>query len=225
MSAIYLIRHGQAHFGSADYDRLTPLGVEQAQVLGRALRERLPRPDAVFCGAMKRQQDTAAHCLAAMDLPPHWSLDAGFDEYDHRQIVDRQVDRAAMNALNAASDRLRAFETLFVSAMQRWQSGAHDAEYAESWTTYRARCLAALARVETTLASSQTAFVFTSGGVIACIAQAVLDFPLERYAAFNWRLANAAVTKLVCGRNGRFVSTLNEHAHFEGAQARLLTYR
>lgn len=225
MSAIYLIRHGQAHFGSADYDRLTPLGVEQAQVLGAALRERLPEPDAVYSGAMKRQQDTAAHCLAAMDRPAQWTVEAGFDEYDHRQIVDRQLDRAAMSALNSASDRLRAFETLFVTAMQRWQFGAHDADYAESWAAYRARCLAALERVEAALAGSQTAFVFTSGGVIACIAQAVLEFPQERYAAFNWRLANAAITKLVCGRNGRFISTLNEHAHFEGAQSRLLTYR
>lgn len=225
MSAIYLIRHGQAHFGSADYDRLTPLGVEQSRVLGAALRLRVPQPDAVFCGAMKRQQDTAAHCLESMDLPAQWHVDAGFDEYDHRQIIDRQIDRAAMGALNAASDRLRAFEKLFVSAMQRWQGGEHDAEYPESWLAYRGRCLDALARVEARVSGTQTAFVFTSGGVIACVMQALLDLPLERYPALNWRLANAAVTKLLCGRHGRSLSTLNEHAHFEGAQQRLLTYR
>lgn len=225
MAAIYLIRHGQAHFGSADYDRLTPLGVEQAQVLGSALGVRVPSPAAVFCGAMKRQQDTAAHCLQAMAQPAQWTIDAGFDEYDHRQIVDRHLDRAAMSALNAAPDRLRAFEALFVSAMQRWQSGAHDDDYAETWPAYRARCLDALARVEASVSGQQAALVFTSGGVIACVTQALLDLPLARYAALNWRLANGAITKLLCGRQGRTVSTLNEHAHFEGPNQRLLTYR
>jgi len=38
MSEIYFVRHGQASFGSEDYDRLSPLGVRQAQV---GLGERL----------------------------------------------------------------------------------------------------------------------------------------------------------------------------------------
>jgi broad specificity phosphatase PhoE len=37
MSEIYLIRHGQASFGSDNYDRLSPLGVRQAQCLAKHL--------------------------------------------------------------------------------------------------------------------------------------------------------------------------------------------
>ena len=39
MGSIYLIRHGQASFGADDYDVLSPVGVEQAQVLGRHLAD------------------------------------------------------------------------------------------------------------------------------------------------------------------------------------------
>ncbi|MCF8967887.1 histidine phosphatase family protein, partial [Pseudomonas carnis] len=39
MGSIYLIRHGQASFGADDYDVLSPIGVEQAQVLGRHLAD------------------------------------------------------------------------------------------------------------------------------------------------------------------------------------------
>ncbi|NWD90503.1 phosphoglycerate mutase family protein, partial [Pseudomonas sp. K5002] len=39
MGSIYLIRHGQASFGADDYDVLSPIGVQQAQVLGRHLAE------------------------------------------------------------------------------------------------------------------------------------------------------------------------------------------
>jgi broad specificity phosphatase PhoE len=71
----------------------------------------------------------------------------------------------------------------------------------------------------------RNALVFTSGGVISTIALELLEFPVERYGALNWRLAKAGITKLVIGREGRFLSTLNEHGHFEGENARMLTYR
>ena len=227
MGAIYLVRHGQASFGSSDYDRLSPLGIEQARIVGTALRPRVPAVSAVVCGTMQRQAHTARACLAAMDLADAPVLeDAGFDEYDHVDIVDRFMDRQAMGAaLNAASDRVRAFEDLFAQGMTRWQSGSHDGEYRETWSAYRARCLAALDRVEAALTGPQVALVFTSGGVIAAIAQSLLEFPQSRYAPFNWRLANAGVSKIVCGRSGRFLASLNEHGHFEGEHAKLLTYR
>ena len=34
MATIYLIRHGQASFGSDDYDQLSQLGIRQAEVTG-----------------------------------------------------------------------------------------------------------------------------------------------------------------------------------------------
>jgi len=227
VSAIYLIRHGQAHFGSADYDRLSPLGIEQARIVGDALRQRVPAVHAVVCGNMQRQMHTARVCLDAMGLHDQALLgDGGFDEYDHVDIVDRFMDRQAMGAaLSAASDRMRAFEELFSQGMTRWQSGTYDSEYRETWSAYRGRCLAALERVEASLAGSQTALVFTSGGVIAAIAQSLLEFPQSRYAPFNWRLANAGISKIVCGKSGRFLATLNEHGHFEGERAKFLTYR
>ncbi len=227
MSTIYLVRHGQASFGSADNDKLSPLGIEQARVVGEALRPRIATVSAAVCGQMKRQSHTARACLDAMGLAGlALAEDPGLDEYDHVDIVDRFMDRQAMGAaLAAASDRMRAFEDLFSKGMDRWQSGSHDSEYRETWSSYRGRCLAALERVEASLAGPQTALVFTSGGVIAAIAQVLLDFPLSRYAPFNWRLANAGISKIVCGKNGRFLATLNEHGHFEGERAKMLTYR
>lgn len=226
MSAIYLLRHGQAHFGSADYDRLSALGQEQARVLGAALAPRLKIVDRVICGAMQRHRQTAEGCLAAMNLPTQCTEDAAFNEYDHGEIVDRFIDRQSLGTmLNAAKDRARALEDLFKQGMLRWQGGAHDAEYSEPWPVFRTRCLGALDRLVSSLVSSETVLVFTSGGVISVIAQHLLKLPLSEFPALNWRLANGGVSKLVCGSSGLFLSTLNEHAHFEGEQQRLLTYR
>ena len=48
MATIYLIRHGQASFGKANYDELSDLGQQQATRLGQALAQRMPAFDAVF---------------------------------------------------------------------------------------------------------------------------------------------------------------------------------
>ena len=59
MSEIYFFRHGQASFGEENYDRLSPLGVRQAQVLARYLAKAGKVFDAVYYGEMERQQKTA----------------------------------------------------------------------------------------------------------------------------------------------------------------------
>ena len=227
MSAIYLIRHGQASFGSANYDQLSDLGREQAARVGLALRERVPAPDLVICGGLQRHRQTAQACLEAMGLESNWIEDRGFDEYDHIEIVNRYLSPPEVMArLKRAADRGQAFEKLFVEALERWQDARYHAEYAENWPIFRDRCLRALDRVADAIAGGgRNALVFTSGGVISTLAMDLLEFPLERYGALNWRLANAGVTKLVIGRDQRFLSTLNEHGHFEGPFSKMLTYR
>ena len=40
MGTLYLVRHGQASFGAANYDQLSPRGLEQSQRLGAYWRAR-----------------------------------------------------------------------------------------------------------------------------------------------------------------------------------------
>jgi len=47
MGAIYLVRHGQAAFGTDDYDRLTEIGYTQARLLGGFFAVRQERCDAI----------------------------------------------------------------------------------------------------------------------------------------------------------------------------------
>ena len=67
MATIYLFRHGQASFGSHDYDKFSPLGERQATLLGQYLRDSgddlqgsyVVRRDPVT-GAVTTEQATAA---------------------------------------------------------------------------------------------------------------------------------------------------------------------
>ena len=59
MATIYLVRHGQASFGTDDYDRLSELGVRQAERVGEYFRDHGIVLDSVYCGSLKRQRHTA----------------------------------------------------------------------------------------------------------------------------------------------------------------------
>ena len=59
MSELFLVRHGQARLFTEDYDRLSDLGIGQAEALGHSWLEQGIRPDHVWTGTLKRQIGTA----------------------------------------------------------------------------------------------------------------------------------------------------------------------
>ncbi|MDB4974081.1 MAG: phosphoglycerate mutase [Myxococcaceae bacterium] len=241
MGAIYLVRHGQASFAAADYDDLSTLGREQGRVLGAALHARHVQPDIVVCGGMRRHQQTATECLATLGsarapeqaLGPDvdaWEVDRGWDEYDHNEVLGGLDPRYRQQSAVAADmvgthDPRRAFQQIFERAMARWVDGAYHHEYQESWPAFCQRVDGALERLKTRLGKSQTAVVFTSGGAISVVCRMLLGLADQRTLLLSASLANASVTKLIVGGRGLTLSTLNEHAHFESADKRLITYR
>ncbi|MGT2494736.1 phosphoglycerate mutase family protein [Cupriavidus basilensis] len=72
MATLFLVRHGQASFGAANYDCLSDTGRQQARWLGEYFRERGIAFKRVVAGSLVRQQDTAMEILAGMgagDVP------------------------------------------------------------------------------------------------------------------------------------------------------------
>jgi broad specificity phosphatase PhoE len=231
MAVIYLIRHGQASFASSNYDKLSGLGMEQGRILGAALKARGVTPDVLVCGGMQRHRETAEQCLSGLGVAPSWDEDTGWDEYDHGAMLEAYDPRfgrksnLAAELLKTGEDPKRAFQELFSKAAARWVSGASDEDYDESFAEFCARVAAALARLSARLEKSKTALVFTSGGAISAVAKLLLGLPDERMLPLSYLIANASVTKLLVGSSGVKLSTLNEHAHFEGSHAKYLSYR
>ena len=60
MSSLALVRHGQASFFAENYDQLSPLGEQQARLLGEYWLRRGVRFDEVYTGPRVRQIETAA---------------------------------------------------------------------------------------------------------------------------------------------------------------------
>lgn len=229
MSAIYLLRHGQASFGADDYDQLSSLGVEQARLLGAALSDYGLKTPVFVSGGMQRHRHTLKECLAALGAVDPFAVDEGWNEFDHRAIIQAAYpeyeDTAALRAALAARPHPKAaFQHIFETAMGRWASGEHDRDYAETWAQFHQRVAQALSTLVQQLPSDRDALVSTSGGAIAAVVQQLLQVPAAQGIALNWTLVNAGFTRLLMAKSGPRLCSLNVHTHLQG-HVHLVTYR
>lgn len=214
MPAVFLLRHGQASFGAADYDQLSELGVEQSGLLGHALKGAGIAPVDVVCGRMRRHTQTASACLGTMGLPREWHEEEAFDEFDHMDVIAAYEPKlgtmeALVRHLSHDPEPRRAFQALFDRALMHWVRG--EGVYKESWNVFQRRVLNGVDRVAGAMGRGQCALIFTSGGAISAIAQALLEFSAERVSVFNAMLVNAGITRIVSGESGLRLASLNEH--------------
>lgn len=219
MARVTLIRHGQASFGASDYDCLSDIGERQA-VLTRA---RMPEEAQVICGTLRRHQQTAQG--AAPDASVQH--DADWNEFDYLDVIRAHspalgTQSALVEEMRSKTDPKRAFQTLYASAVDRWASGEHDADYAESRSAFCARVTRALDRLRAS--RDRPSVVFTSGGPIAAVVQNVLSLSEPATRQIEFTLANASLTSLSVAPDRSRLITLNSFNHLE-APHDLVTYR
>ena len=220
MSVVLLVRHGQASWGAADYDVLSPLGGRQAEVLGEALAARGLVPDRVVHGGMQRQRETARLLAAGAGWQHAPVEDLGWDEMDHPQVLERAPREFAGDEPTRAQ-----FQAWFEEATRRWTGGEFDHEYAEPFPAFGRRVRDALASVTDGLAPDGVAVVVTSGGPVAAVTTQLLGGDATTYGRLAPVVVNASVTKLVVGRRGTTLVSFNDHSHLEAPGSDLLTYR
>ena len=232
MSTVYLVRHGQASFGAADYDALSPIGIEQSRTLGSWMASCGLKMDHALVGEQQRHTQTAEHCWNAFKSESQRAskVVAGFSEFDHVEILHRlRPDLAGQAALSEWLSRTenprREFQKVFAQALARWVEGKHDG-YSQSFVSFRARCWQALLDQLNSTSSSDVIWIFTSAGPISAIVQEALAISNERIPELTWLLVNTGITKLLCREDSVRVATLNQYAHLEQAnRSEWITYR
>lgn len=230
MAELLLVRHGQASFGAADYDKLSDLGIEQSRALGRWWAQCQQPIDGLLAGTMRRHRETAEGVTAGLTAMPELEIDAGFDEYDFQDVLLRYrpdfAEGGIMQRLVAEkSNPKQAFQELFSRATARWMGGMNDDEYEESWPQFRDRVVAALQRVLDDDSKRRTA-VFTSGGPIGAAVQWVLGLDNEQMQSLNWVIANSSVTSIIYRPGQVSLSYFNNFAHLQQTSDRsFITYR
>lgn len=207
MGQVLLVRHGQASFGTDDYDLLSTLGQEQGAAVGRALAGL--RPDVVVHGGMRRQRQTAEAAVAAAGWDVPLVEDVRWNEFELRGSAERMATRDA--------DGPRVFQEWYEKVMDLWIAG--DTEVGEELhDAFTARTSAALDAV----AGRRTAIVFTSGGPIASLTAGLVDGGPPAFAKLMPVMVNASITKVLSGRRGLSLVSYNAHDHLSREQ---VTYR
>jgi broad specificity phosphatase PhoE len=178
-------------------------------VLGAALAARGIRPSVLVAGAMKRHHQTAAAAVAAAGWDVEVTSDEGWNEFDHLQVLSRHPAPEGVDVMSSPG----VFQRWFAGATTRWTAGEHDADYTESFAAFTARVEAAVARAAEAVTGGGTAVVFTSGGPMGWAAASALAGDAGLWLRLNQVTVNTGVTKLVTGRRGLTLLTVNEHSH------------
>ncbi|MFI7585683.1 histidine phosphatase family protein [Spongisporangium articulatum] len=221
MPALLLVRHGQASFGSANYDVLSENGHRQAALVGAALRDRV-NPEVVVAGSLQRQQKTAAELVSAAGFEVRSVRHGGWDEYDHAELLRGAAGRfgALKTGVAAAMGNSAGVQAALDAALRAWSTSDERWSKGLSFKEFQQGALDALDEA----LAGDPALVVTSGGVIAAIAAHLLGAGPETFVALNRVSVNTGITTVVRGRSGTSLLTFNEHAHLAG-HPDLLTYR
>jgi len=244
MAAIYLIRHGQASFGSTDYDHLSEKGYKQGALLGKYWRSNAV-PNKFYCGDLLRHNQTLKSFTEGYqgeETP--MIIHSGFNEFDHVDILinynKKWQNFAKMSEeINQLKNPNKIFQKEFSKALNRWISGDKDHQYKESWPQFKGRCIRALHDVITqesinnqnlnsstnNTKKSKDILVFTSGGTISVIVQHILKLSDEHALQINQQSRNTSVTKLLFSKNMLSVDYLNNYSHLEQAGDDWVTFR
>ena len=231
MTTIYLIRHGQASFGAASYDQLSPNGEQQAVVLGHYFNDILKEAPYVVAGSMQRHQHTAQLCLDESFPESEIVTDSAWNEFNHQQVFAQYEPRFNEPHLLkedvAKEANPRAYlAKIFEGAIGRWTGGEYHHEYDESWPHFKNRVETALQNLCDELAETKPryAVVFTSGGVISVAVGKILGLSPEKTFALNWAIANTSITTLRLVGNEPQLLSLNEHHFIKAVNPSLLTW-
>ncbi len=240
MSTLIMVRHGQASFGAADYDKLSPLGIDQSVALGEFWARRGQRLDAVFSGKQERQVHTLervrdAYARQGLDFPEPGVLDA-FNEYDADGIMHRWLPRlleqepavqegmkiVSRGGIGSPAGR-KAFQQVFEIVMDRWLRGEGEDAGVESWQGFRDRVLGGVRHIVGACPSGKTVAVFTSGGPVSAVMQHALGTPDRVALDLGWIIKNGSLTEFRYSGDRFTLAGFNATPHF--TRDDLISYR
>jgi broad specificity phosphatase PhoE len=216
MAVLFLVRHGQASFGTADYDRLSDLGRQQSRWLGEYFAARGIRFKRAVAGSLQRQQHTAQEILAGMNVPPATTpaieSHDGLNEYNGEALYAAHTQGRDPVA-HQQSDYREYWRTL-KAAMHAW--AVDDLAGApETWSEFGTRTRTALAFACAGAGRDDAVLAVSSGGAISRAVVDIIGSPGATAVEFNLQFRNTGVCELIAGSGSMRLVTFNTLPHLE----------
>jgi broad specificity phosphatase PhoE len=222
MGTLYLVRHGQASFGAADYDQLSDLGTRQCGRLGAWFRSHGVAFDAVLTGTLRRHVQSLTAIEAGLGARHQAQVWPGLDEYDPEALV-RAVHRGPVEAADPR-ERARAHFRLLRQGLAAWMAGRAQPPGLPSHADFVQGVVGTLDHVRSSHAEARV-LVVSSGGPIAHAVGHVLGLGHEAVIDLNLHLRNSAVCEFKVTPRRFTMLTFNTLPHLEAPEhAGWITY-
>jgi broad specificity phosphatase PhoE len=231
VGTLTLVRHGQASLFSDDYDRLSPLGEQQAALLGAHWASQGTGFDRVVTGPRRRQRDTAriacdAHGEASgVRSLPEPDVAPEFDEMHAEELLRTRLPhlaeadetlRAMIEAMSIAGDPReahRGFQRIFEHVMTRFVRGEIEAPEVESFEAFRARVEGGIRMLQADDRRGLRVVVFTSAGTIAAAIGAALALSGEKILDLAGVVRNGSITEIAWSKSRLTPVSFNAMPH------------
>jgi broad specificity phosphatase PhoE len=230
MGSIYVVRHGQAAFGTDHYDRLTETGFTQSRLLGAYFGVRNIRFQAVFTGTLRRQIETAQGiCEGLPELEAELLQErfSGLDEYNPEAILmafTGEVPEPAEAAARRDPVVVRDHFRLLRDALLAWAEDRTQPVGMPAWQAFQEGATAALIEARQRFPDGNVLIV-SSGGPIAAMVTAALKAPPATAVELNLRIRNSSLTEFASTPRRHHLVSFNGLPHLDtNPDASLITY-
>lgn len=221
MGTLYLVRHGQASFGTDNYDRLSDLGHRQSQRLGEYFALRGLQFDAVIVGTLQRHAETLQGIARGMAMAPALLGSAlqrpGLNEYDSEAVI-RTVHPSSLPRPDTP-ELYRHHFRLLRDGLRQWMCGVASPEGMSSYDGFVRGITDVLDHVRDAHHGANVLLV-SSGGPISTAVGQVLGTPAEATIELNLRMRNTSVTEFAFTPKRHMLVTYNTLPHLDSAEHR-----
>ena len=211
MGTLYLVRHGQASFGAADYDQLSELGHRQCHALGQWFSERGVAFEAVLRGTLRRHAQSLDALATGHGTLPQASEWPGLNEYDSEAVI-RAIHPEPLAAPDSP-EVYRAHFRLLRQGLQAWMDGRTTPAGMPSYPAFVQCINAALDHVRNS--HTGNVLMVSSGGPIATAVGQVLGTSAETTIELNLRIRNSAVTEFAFTPKRHVLLSFNHLPHLD----------
>ncbi|MGS2722308.1 histidine phosphatase family protein [Porticoccus sp. GXU_MW_L64] len=221
MPQITLVRHGQASFGSDNYDQLTELGGQQATYLGQHFKQQQKEFDLLVTGTMVRHKQTAVNVLNGLSNSPEEIENDGFNEYDFQDLLTAFQKQYPDEVTNEGSPQSCYYRNI-TRALGYWMEG-HLAGTTISWQYFRQQVIENFQAVSN--ANKKQVLIVTSGGPISVMLGHALGLKNESVRNMSLQIRNSSKSTLLYNRQHFTLDCFNCIGHLEhSGNSQAITY-
>ena len=211
MGYLYLVRHGQASLGAADYDQLSPLGEQQSLRLGEHWRTQGIAFDAVITGSLKRHAQTLAGIQQGIGTKHEALVWPGLNEYDGEAII-RAIQPGDL-VKPTTPEGYKQYFRLLRDGLAQWMAGVVSPQGMPTYTEFVQGVVSAMDHVRQQ--HQGHVLLVSSGGPIATAVAQVLRTSPETSIELNMRMRNSAVTEFSFSPKRHSLVSFNSLPHLE----------